>query len=230
MNVKKCIAGTAVALTMFGAVSVAASSGAHAAPASLTTTVSTVNQSGINFADGDQILGQLRHELSSNQDQTRWIEQITGMRIEEGYRAHELTFRELGYLGEDGKSSWLAVFTYVLVDPAGDDAGGARGLYLEYKTPADREVTTDAEAFSGDAELTLTPGLTFARAEKLLLAHLQEERGTEVELDNVVLRKPNETPHHENPHPLYVVHVAGDSLQEYYYIDTVTGEMGPMEM
>lgn len=220
------------ALLIMGA-AVAPSATAYAAVptqnAGTHTTASQYSQYTIDVGDGDRILAGLRQELRSNQDPTRMIERLTGMDIAPGYRATELTFREIGTTDDHEQPGWRAVFTYLLVDADGDEHGGARNLYFDYAPDAERTVTTDAEQYAGNDELTLSPKRSFQTASNEMSAWLTESEGvTAPEFDMVVLRKPIETPHFENKNPVYVFHVVGDSENTFYGLDSVTGEAFPM--
>lgn len=228
----RMIAGLSVAL--FAGTLMASAQTASAAPTPApagTHSIAKAASAGqrLSFAQGDRILAELRNELASNRDKTKWVEEITGMAIEPGYTVTELTFRELGSNEGAEESTWRAVMTYVLVDPNGDDRAGGRNLYFDYTSATDRSVTTDAEQYAGNDELPLAPKRSFAQAERELTEWIaQAFPGEDRTFDAVVLRKPIKTPFFENKYPLYVVHIAGDDDQTYYALDTVTGEISEM--
>ena len=185
----------------------------------------------IDVAAADKILKGLRHELAANESLNSYLESVTGEAVPVGYTATQLTFREFGRdLHETDRHSWYAVFTYVLVDEAGDDKGGGRVLKMSYDSMQQRTASSEVEAYSGNDELAMAAARTFRQAAAEFDAFLAATfPGQDRYFDNVVYRQPSD-PRQRDRAPLYIFHVAGDDDQSFYGLNAETGEIFDMHM
>lgn len=223
---------TAMAATAVFSVGLTSAQAAPPAAPNLSIGVdAAASKSSIDVAAADKILKGLRHELAANESLNSYLESVTGEAVPVGYTATQLTFREFGRdLHETDPHSWYAVFTYVLVDEAGDDEGGGRVLTMSYDAMQQRTASSGTELYSGNDELALAPARTFQQAAAEFDAFLAATfPGQDRYFNNVVYRQPSD-PRQRDRAPLYIFHVAGDDDQSFYALNAVTGEIFDMHM